>query len=79
MGKYSSEGLTAWERITLLEPALLRAFVVAIVGALGIWGLDIADVGEKVVQTWTLLFPLLALVQGFWTRSVVSPSNQVES
>ena len=79
MGKYSSEGLTAWERIKLLEPALLRAVLLGIGGALALWGLDITEVLGRVDETWVLLYPLLALVQGWWTRTVVSPSNQVES
>lgn len=75
MGRYSSTPQTIWTKIRLLEPAMLRAIITAIVGALAVWGVNAADLGGKIGTTWALLFPLIALVQGWWTRTVVSPSE----
>lgn len=69
--------LTAWQRIKTFEPALLRAVILAVVGVLALWGLDLTEWGDRVVNSWTLLFPVLFLVQGWWTRSSVSPAAAV--
>lgn len=69
--------LTTWQRIKTFEPALLRAVVLAVVGVLALWGLDLTEWGDRVVNSWTLLFPVLFLVQGWWTRSSVSPAAAV--
>lgn len=69
--------LTAWQRIKTFEPALLRAVVLAVVGVLALWGLDLTEWGDRIVNSWTLLFPVLFLVQGWWTRGVVTPQNAV--
>lgn len=69
--------LTLWQRIKTFEPALLRAVVLAVVGVLALWGLDLTEWGDRVVNSWTLLFPVLFLVQGWWTRSSVTPAAAV--
>jgi hypothetical protein len=66
-----------WERVKKFEPALLRAVVLAVVGVLGLWGLDLTEWGDRLVNSWTLLFPVLFLLQGWWTRSVVVPQANV--
>lgn len=63
-----------WARLRTAEPALVRAVVAALVGALLIWGVDLTQWGDRVNATWALLFPLIALVQGWWTRTVVTPT-----
>jgi hypothetical protein len=65
-----------WSRFTTLEPALVRAVVAALVGVAALWGLDAAGFGDKVSESWALLFPLIALLQGWWTRQSVT-SNKV--
>lgn len=75
MGRYEDPGLPWWERLRLFEPAMVRAVVVAVVGVLALWGVDAADVGERVSGSWELLFAVLPIVQGWWTRTVVSPSH----
>ena len=78
MGDHSLDTASWWTRVRLLEPARVRAVAVALIGAAAIWGLDISPWADRVTETWALLFPLLAilqgLVQGEWTRTVVSPS-----
>lgn len=60
-----------WEHVKTFEPAMLHGIIISVVGIAGLWGLDLADAGEKVTQTWTLAFPLLAVVQAWWTRGAV--------
>ena len=82
MGRYEAagNGLNLWDRVRLLEPAMLRGILTAIVAALAVWGVDAANVGDKIGDTWALIFPLLAVIQAWWTRTVVSPStvNDIE-
>ena len=78
MGEHSAGPVGWWTRVRTLEPALVRGVVVAIVGVLGLWGLDVAEVGNKVTETWAYLFPLIAVVQAWWTRGVVVPVAKVE-
>lgn len=68
-----------WERVRTFEPALLRAVVVALVYVAGIWGLDAADLGDRVVETWAAVYPLFALLQGWWTRQSVTPNARVDA
>ena len=78
MGDHSLDATTWWERVRLLEPARVRAVVASLVAIGVIWGLDVSPWADRVTETWALIFPLLAviqgLVQGEWTRTVVSPS-----
>lgn len=66
-----------WAGLRTAEPALVRAVVAAGVGALLIWGVDLTEWGDRVSATWALLFPLIALLQGWWTRTVVTPTAKV--
>lgn len=68
---------TWWARLRTAEPALVRAVVIAVVGALAVWGIDLTEWGDRVNATWALLFPLIPLVQGWWTRTVVTPTAKV--
>lgn len=74
-----STSLTWWERVKTFEPALLRSVVTAVVLTLGVWGLDLSQWGDRLVESWTYLFPLIALLQGWWTRGSVTPSSTVIS
>ncbi len=64
-------------RFLTLEPALIRAVVTALVLSAAIWGLDLADLGDRVTKTVELLYPAIVLVGGWWTRSAVTPSVKV--
>lgn len=75
MGRYEDPGLPWIERVRLFEPAMLRAVVGAVVAVLLLWGVDLTPWGERITGSWELLFPLLPLIQGWWTRTVVSPSH----
>lgn len=66
-----------WTRLRTAEPALVRAVVFAVVGVLLIWGIDLTEWGEKISASWALLFALIPLVQGWWTRSVVTPTAKI--
>ena len=82
MGRYeaASDGLGVWDRVRLLEPAMLRGILTAIVAALAVWGVNLSPWADRVSDTWALIFPLLAVIQAWWTRTVVSPStvNDIE-
>ena len=78
MGDHTLDSTSWWARVRLLEPARVRAVVASLVAIGVIWGLDVSPWADRVTETWALIFPLLAviqgLVQGEWTRTVVSPS-----
>ena len=78
MGDHTLDTVSWWARVRLLEPARVRAVVASLVAIGVIWGLDVSPWADRVTETWALIFPLLAviqgLVQGEWTRTVVSPS-----
>lgn len=69
--------MTWWERVRTFEPALLRAILAALAVVLGTVGLDLTDAFGKVEVAWAALFALIPLVQGWWTRTVVSPASRV--
>lgn len=64
-------------RLLTLEPALVRGVITAIVFVAALWGLDVADLGEKVSQTILVLLALVPLIQAWWTRGVVTPDAKV--
>lgn len=64
-------------RLLTLEPALLRAVLVAIAVVLGTVGLDATDAFERVNVAWAALFAVFPLVQGWWTRTAVTPNAAV--
>lgn len=64
-------------RLLTLEPALVRGVITALVFVAALWGLDIADVGEKVSQTLLVLLALVPMIQAWWTRGVVTPDAKV--
>lgn len=68
---------TLWQRLTTLEPALVRGVIFALVYVIGIVGFNVTDVGEKIVGAWTAIFAVLPLIQAWWTRSAVTPSSTV--
>lgn len=65
------------KRLMALEPALVRAVIVAVVGLAAYFGLDWAAGGEQVNLIIFGLIALLAAVQAVWTRTVVSPAAKV--
>ena len=77
MGKYeaATAGLGWWERLRLLEPAMVRGIVGTVVAVFLLWGVDLTPWGDRVTGSWELIFAALPLVQAWWTRTVVSPSN----
>ena len=78
MGDHSLDATSWWTRVRMLEPARVRAVVVALVTIGAIWGIDLSPLGDRLAETWDqvwMLIPIIsALAQGEWTRSVVSPS-----
>ena len=77
MGKYEAaeNGLNLWDRFRLIEPAMLRGILTAIAAAFAIWGINLSPWADRVSDTWALLFPIIPIIQGWWTRTVVSPSE----
>lgn len=69
--------MTWWQRIKTFEPALLRAVLAAAVVVATAIGLDISDVTGRVDVAWTAIFGVLPLLQGWWTRSAVTPAAAV--
>lgn len=66
-----------WTRFTTLEPTLLRAITTALVVVLGTVGLDAAGFFDQVNIAWAAIFGVIPLIQGWWTRRVVTPTAQV--
>lgn len=69
--------MTWWERVRTFEPALLRAILAALAVVLLAVGIDLTDVFGKVEVAWTAVFGVLPLIQGWWTRTAVSPASRV--
>lgn len=63
------------------EPAVWKGIVAGLVTLLAIWGLDVADLGDKLNQTIDVLgvlAPLIASgVAGLWIRQSVTPNEKV--
>ena len=66
-----------FDRVKTFEPALLRAIITALVGVAALIGLDLTDTGDKIIEGWTYLFALIPLIQGWWTRTSVTPAAAV--
>lgn len=75
MGKYEAADAPWWTRLRLMEPAVLRGIILALVTAGAVWGLEWSETGEKIIESYGALFAIVPLVQAWWTRTVVSPSN----
>ena len=75
MGKYEAADAPWWTRLRLMEPAVLRGIFLALVTAGAVWGLEWSPWAVKIDQTYTALIAIVPLVQAWWTRTVVSPSN----
>lgn len=69
--------LTWWQRVRTFDPALLRAVLVAAVVVGGAVGVDISGITGRIDTAWTAIFAVIPLIQGWWTRSVVTPSAVV--
>ena len=76
MGKYEAEG-GWWTHLRVMEPAVLRGILTAIVTAAAVWGLEWSPWADRIDQTYTALVVIVPLVQAWWTRTAVSPANQV--
>ena len=74
MGKYEAAEGGWWTRLRVLEPAVLRGIVLAIVTAAAVWGLEWSETGDKIIESYGALFAIVPLVQAWWTRTVVSPA-----
>ena len=64
-------------RLAQLEPVMLIAVITAIVMLLGIWGIDAAELGDKVGASINLIWPAVVLVAAAWTRTKTSASAAV--
>lgn len=71
--------MSFWERFKTFEPALLGAVLAAIVGTLALWGIDASAIGDRLGNSWALLYPAIILLQGWWVRGkVYSPGTVAE-
>jgi hypothetical protein len=78
MADHVAVSRTSWfDKVKTFEPALLRAIITALVGVAALVGLDLTESGDKIVEGWTYLFALIPLIQGWWTRTSVSPASTV--
>lgn len=66
-----------WRRVLTLEPAVVRGVIGAVVLVLGLWGVDAADLGDRVTESLVTLLGLVPLIVAAWTRTAVTPSAQV--
>lgn len=57
-----------WRRLMLLEPAVVKPLIVAIVGVGATLGFDWATGGERVSASWAAIFGVLTVLAGLWTR-----------
>lgn len=65
-----------WQKVMRLEPSLVRGVALFVVAVAANVGLQIADQVEGWVQLVLMLLSLAPLIQAWWTRTVVTPSNQ---
>lgn len=63
-----------WTRFTTLEPALVRAFAAVLVTIATTLGIAITTEIEAGVTIVLALLSLIPLIQGWWTRTVVTPT-----
>lgn len=68
---------SAWRRLLALEPAVVRGVIAALVLVLGLWGVDVADLGGRVETTILTLLTLVPLLSAWWTRAAVTPNARV--
>lgn len=72
-----ARSMTVWERIKTFDPALLRAVLIALGVILGTIGVDLSDVFGKIEVAYLAFFGVVPLLQGWWTRSAVTPAARV--
>ncbi len=65
-----------WKRLLTLEPALVRSVVGGVVYILALWGVDVAEVGDRLVASIIAALTIFTLV-GAWIRSSVRPDATV--
>lgn len=57
-----------WKRLMLLEPAVVKPLIVAVVGVGAALGFDWAAGGDQVDAVWVAVFGVLTVLAGLWTR-----------
>lgn len=65
------------KKIAALDPAVVRAAITAVVGLAASLGYSLAAGGDKAFEVYVAIAGILAIVQGFWTRSAVTPNAKV--
>lgn len=65
-------------RLSTFEPTMVRAVLTALVVAAGAFGLDLADVTNRVDVAWTALFAIIPILQGLITRPAVTPNVRAD-
>lgn len=68
-----------FKRLSTFEPTMVRAVLTALVVAAGAFGLDLANVTDRVDVAWTALFAIIPILQGLLTRPAVTPNAKVAS
>ena len=75
MARHSLDQTSWLELVRYLEPARVRMVIVAVAGVAITYGINMGPWGDLIASGWELVFPvILAVAQGEWTRTVVSPS-----
>lgn len=64
-----------WWKLTHLEPAIVRGFIVAVVGLLSAFGVLISP--EIPDQLIVFIGAITAMIQALWTRAAVTPNAKV--
>lgn len=72
-----ASGRSRLARLLTLEPAVVRAVIGGVVLVLAVWGVDAADLGERVETTVLTALGLVPVLVGWWTRSAVTPNAKV--
>ena len=71
------DNLSWWDKVRTFEPQLLRGILTAVVALAAMFGLELTPYADKIDEMWILVFPLIPLIQAWWTRRVTEPTAVV--